>query len=141
VARKSLPGGDRTLCLALGLPTLRLCSRSLQTASTQNTISSRINIQYPFHPFCGLDLEVVSKSRHADGSTKAKTPTGFNRLIPGWMLEAEARCYEISDEAHISCKAIVSLIDLLECSIEDLRFGTDASCQLNGTEEQMGGSE
>jgi len=66
----------------------------------------------------------VSKFRHSDGSTKVRTPAGFNRLIPGWMLETEAQCHELSQEVRISPRAILSLIELLECSMEGLRFGT-----------------
>jgi hypothetical protein len=112
---------------------------SRRNAPGQNTISSRIKIQYPFHPFCGLGLEVVSKSRHGDGSTKARTPAGFNRLIPGWMLEAKARCYELSQEAQISTEAILSLIELLEGSIEGLRFGSDSGCGISARNEQLRG--
>ena|GEM_PF-5297786 len=82
---------------------------------------------------------MVSKSRHGDGSIKAKTPAGFNRLIPGWMLEVEAMCYGLSEEARISTEAILSLIELLERSIEGLRFVSDSGCGISGRNEQMRG--
>lgn len=72
----------------------------------------------------------MSKSRHADGSAKLKTPGGFNRLIPGWMLEANAKCYELSEQVHISPKAILSLIELLEGSIEELKLRGAPGCRL-----------
>ena len=66
-------------------------------------------------------------------------PAGFHRLIPGWMLEAEAGCYGLSKEARLSTEAILSLIELLEGSIEGLRFGGDPGCGISGSNEQMRG--
>ena len=55
------------------------------------------------------------------------------------MLEAEAKCYELSAEAQISSEAILSLIELLESSMNGLRFEADPGCEVDVRDEQICG--
>jgi hypothetical protein len=103
----------------------RLYSRCLGTKTSQNTISSEIiKIYYPFHPLYGLELKVLSRKKpgHKDGTIKVKTPNGFCKEVPIWIAKPQSTCFCISRSAEISLKAITRLIELLECSIEDLKF-------------------
>src|SRR5271157_1684104 len=56
----------------------------------QTTHASTIIVRYPFHPYCGRELEVVSRSRRHDGVHVAWiTVRGVDRCdlkIPRWML-------------------------------------------------------
>jgi hypothetical protein len=71
-------------------------------------------------------LEVLSKgnskSGNKNGTVMVKAPNGFCKEVPIWMSEAKSASYCISRNAEISSKAILKLIELLECSIEDLKF-------------------
>lgn len=51
-----------------------------------------------------------------------KAPNGFCKEVPIWMTEPRSASYCISRDAEISLKAILKLIELLECSLEDLKF-------------------
>ena len=51
-----------------------------------------------------------------------KAPNGFCKEVPIWMTEPRSTSYRISRNAEISPKAILKLIELLECSIEGLKF-------------------
>jgi hypothetical protein len=57
-----------------------------------------------------------------DRLIKVKAPTGFCKEIPIWMAEPQSICFCISKSAEINLKAIMRLIELLECSMEDLKF-------------------
>ena len=90
--------------------------------ANQNTISSKIKIYYPFHPLCGQELKVLRKSNHKDGSILIAAPSVFNKQIPLWMTEHQAACYRISEKPEICLKALLSLIELIDCSEEESGF-------------------
>jgi len=109
----------------LRISNLPLDNKIPNTKTSQNTISSEIiKIYYPFHPLYGLELKVLSRRKfgHKDGTIKVKTPNGFCKEVPIWMAKPQSTCFCISRSAEISLKAIMRVIELLECSIEDLKF-------------------
>ena len=65
---------------------------------------------------------MLSKSSSKYGTIKVKAPNGFCKEVPIWMTEPQSTCYCISKKAEISVKAILSVIELIKCSIEDLKF-------------------
>ena len=69
-------------------------------------------------------MEVVSKSKsgNKNGTLTVKAPDGFCKEVPIWMTEPQSAVCCISKSAEISVKAILILIELLEYSIEDLKF-------------------
>lgn len=67
-------------------------------------------------------MEVLSKTHNKDGTVTVKAPNGFNKQVPLWMTEPQAAYYHISENPEINLKAILSLIELLECSLENLKF-------------------
>jgi len=86
----------------------------------QNPIGSEIEINYPFHPLFGTKLKVVRNSITKNGTIFFDTPKGFCKEIPSWMTEEGCKDYHISKFPHISLKAILKAIELLEASIDDL---------------------
>jgi hypothetical protein len=98
----------------------RLYSRFRQTRTHQNTISSEIEINYPFHPLFRAKLKVVRKSKTKYGTLFVDAPKGFCKEIPGWMTEPQCADHHISKTPNISLKAILRVIELLEYSIDNL---------------------
>jgi hypothetical protein len=101
------------------------CSKYQKNKPHQNTISLKIvKIHYPFHPLYGLELEVLSRSKsgYKEGTIKIKAPNGFYKEVPIWMTEPQSNFFCISKIAAISLKAIMNVIKLLECSMEDLKI-------------------
>jgi hypothetical protein len=49
-------------------------------------------------------------------------PEGFCAEVPRWMTEERAAGYRLSDEAHVAARALVSLAELLEASLEEVCF-------------------
>jgi hypothetical protein len=92
------------------------------STTNQNTISSGIKIYYPFHPFYGLELEVIGKFQCKDDTVTVKAPDGSGKRVPIWITQPEAAYYRISKYPIINLKAILNLVELLECCIEDLKF-------------------
>jgi len=102
------------------VPSSRLCNRFPQTRTHQNTISSEIEINYPFHPLFRAKLKVVRKSKTKYGTLFVDAPKGFCKEIPGWMTEPQSTDHHISKTPNISLKAILRVIELLEYSIDNL---------------------
>jgi hypothetical protein len=92
----------------------------LDTRTHQNTISSEIEINYPFHPLFRTKLKVVRKSKTKYGTLFVDAPKGFCKEIPGWMTEPQCADHHISKTPNISLKAILRVIELLEYSIDNL---------------------
>ena len=101
------------------LPERNACQTN---ATDHNPISSRISIFYPFHPLHGMKFEVISKKERRDGTVRIRAPHSYCCEIPLWMTDELATGYEITKSSEISMKALFSLIELLECSIENVRF-------------------
>ena len=97
-----------------------LYSRFRHTKTNQNTISSEIEIKYPFHPLYGERLKPKRKSITKKGTILVKAPKGFCNEIPYWMTTPQCANHHISKSPHISLKAILRTIELLENSIVDL---------------------
>jgi hypothetical protein len=93
-----------------------------QTGTRQNTIGSEVEIYYPFHPLFGKKLKVIRRAIVKDGTILVNAPKGFCKEIPSWMTQAECLEYHISNFPHISLKAILRSIELLEGSIDCLLF-------------------
>jgi hypothetical protein len=96
------------------------CNRFRGTRTYQNTIGSQVEINYPFHPLFGKKLKVVRESITKNGTIFIDAPKGFCKEIPSWMTQPECTDYHISELPHISLKAILRAIELLEHSIDDL---------------------
>lgn len=99
---------------------MRPYSTYQQTKAHQNTISSEIEIKYPFHPLYGERLKTKHKSITRKGTILVKAPKGFCKEIPCWMTHPQSANHHISKIPHISLKAILRTIELVENSIVDL---------------------
>jgi len=97
-----------------------LYSRFPKTGANQNTISSEIEIKYPFHPLYGKRLKTKRKSITRKETILVKAPKGFCKEIPYWMTQAQCANHHISKVPQINLKAILSTIELLEYSMDDL---------------------
>ena len=69
-----------------------------------------------------MEFEVLSKTHNKDGTVTVKASEDFSKQIPIWMTEPQAAYHHISKNTEINLKSILSLIELLECSIENLKF-------------------
>ncbi len=49
-------------------------------------------------------------------------PDGFCAEVPRWMTEREAANYRLCSEAHLAPTALLSLVELLETSLTEVRF-------------------
>ena len=79
---------------------------------SHDTHCAKITVHYPFHPHRGQELEVVSASRHNDGSVTVVGPDGGLRM-PKWMVAATAARFCVSPQATLSCSALLLLADLV----------------------------
>jgi hypothetical protein len=103
-------------------PIPRPDSRFRETAETHNPVGSKVEVFYPFHPLCGRQLEVRRRSGTHDGALTLEVPQGFCAEVPRWMTEEQAAGYRLSKEAHVAPRALLSLVELLEASLEEVRF-------------------
>jgi hypothetical protein len=66
----------------------------------------------------GLEIEVVCAPRKEDGAVTVIDPPGFHLKIPLWMVSPQASEYQLSAQAEISARALVSLVNLLKPGIK-----------------------
>jgi len=99
---------------------LKLYKNCHYTKTNHNTISSEIEIQYPFHPLYGKKLKTRRKSITRKETILVKAPKGFCKEIPYWMTRPQCANHHISKITYINLKAILRTIELLEYSIFDL---------------------
>lgn len=92
------------------------------TAGTHNPVGSKVEVFYPFHPLCGRQLEVRRRSRTQEGALILGVPEGFCAEVPRWMTEERAAGHRLCSEAHVEPKALLCLAELLEASLEEVRF-------------------
>jgi len=89
-----------------------------ETTLHHKTTSSRIKIYYPFHPLCGVEVEIACKPKKGDGAITITDSQGIRMKIPSWMTDPECFNYKISDQSEISVRALFTLA----CFIESIFF-------------------
>ncbi len=83
---------------------------------TQNTLSvnnTDVQVFYPFHPLHSATLQIVRKPERGDGAVCVIDATGKRLKIPTWMLSQECAGIKITDQAHLSKDALLSLAGLI----------------------------
>ena len=80
----------------------------------QNTSSLTIIIRYPFHPYYGVELEVISSSRRNDSVVVVRDPAGSPLKVPRWMLSADATQINVSTHAVPSATALIAVAQMLQ---------------------------
>src|SRR4030095_2926625 len=81
-----------------------------------NTLSvgtQHVRIFYPFHPLCGLSLQVIRKPRRGDGTVTVVDPAGRRLKIPTWMLLPDSADVHIVEQPLLNEEALLSLTTLL----------------------------
>jgi hypothetical protein len=73
----------------------------------------RVTVHYPFHPWCGRELEVLCVPRDRQESVVVVDPNGGHLKIPRWMISIEAGRYTLSEQAEIDPQALLGLARLL----------------------------
>lgn len=76
-------------------------------------MSSRVTVQYPFHPHHGQALAVIQRPRRREAAVTVLDPASAPLQIPAWMLSTQAAGYGLSDHAAIASPALLRLADLL----------------------------
>jgi len=74
----------------------------------------KIRVYYPFHPFCGCELEAVFKPKRFDGAMTIIAPDGKSLKIPSWMVLPQSSQFKILENAEISTRALLSLSNFIE---------------------------
>jgi hypothetical protein len=85
-------------------------------------MSPKIKIYYPFHPFFGKELEVVTKPRDRNGSLTVIDPHSNILKMPFWMTaEAASECH-VSEIIELQIEALLSLNTFIkeQCKNRDL---------------------
>lgn len=77
-------------------------------------MSLKITIQYPFHPLCGMELEVAYSSRHDDGFVTVFDPLDFRLKVPLWMTRSSATDYQLSDVATSNGEGLLSICEIIK---------------------------
>jgi hypothetical protein len=77
-------------------------------------MSPKIKIYYPFHPFFGKELEVVTKPRDQNGSITVIDPDSNILKIPFWMTEEAASKCHVSEITELQIEALLSLNTFIE---------------------------
>ena len=65
----------------------------------------KARVHYRFHPFAGMELEVVHAFRHAEIPIAVRGPDGMDLKIPRWMTEPAASGFAVSDVAVLAVEA------------------------------------
>jgi hypothetical protein len=77
-------------------------------------------VHYRFHPHHGLELEVVCRPRHADGSITIVDPVGAPLKVPAWMVSPGAGRFSLAKQASVATDALMELSDLLSPFVEQV---------------------
>jgi hypothetical protein len=81
-----------------------------------NTLSpedGKVQVFYPFHPLQGATVQILRRPKREDGAVSVIDRSGKRLKIPVWMLSPETAQIMISEQAHLSKEALLSLASLL----------------------------
>jgi hypothetical protein len=81
-----------------------------------NTLSpedGKVQVFYPFHPLRGATVQILRRPKREDGAVSVIDRSGKRLKIPVWMLSPETAQIMISEQAHLSKEALLSLASLL----------------------------
>jgi len=81
--------------------------------STLSAETTHVHVFYRFHPLCSSTLQIVRRPKRGDGAVSVIDQTGRRLKIPVWMLSPETAQITISEQAHLSKEALLSLASLL----------------------------
>jgi hypothetical protein len=85
---------------------------SIRTHSTLSAETTHVRVFYPFHPLYNSTLQVIRRPGRGDGAVSVLDLTGRRLKIPLWMLSPHSTDIKISNRAHISIEALLSLASL-----------------------------
>lgn len=88
----------------------------MRAQARQNTplTGNRVVVRYPFHPLCGLELEMIGLGNRARGTVTVITPSGSRLRIPPRMLEPESAHPLVLPRALLSACALLALAEFVE---------------------------
>ena len=81
--------------------------------STLSAEDTEVQVFYPFHPLRGATVQILRRPERGEGAVSVIDRTGKRLKIPVWMLSPEAAGIMISERAHLSKEALLSLTSLL----------------------------
>src|SRR4030095_7395766 len=124
-SRKERAREEKSACCGtspsgFGLGTARLRGprsvRGDDATRTHSTLShepARVRVFYPFHPLYNFTLQVIRRPKRGDGAASVLDLSGRRLKIPLWMLSPDSSEIKVSDRAHVSREALLSLASLL----------------------------
>ncbi len=77
-------------------------------------MSLKIKIYYPFHPLCGMELNLACPTRKKDGLVTVFEPSGFPLKVPLWMTSPSAADFQLSDVATLYVKGLLALCEIMQ---------------------------
>ncbi|MDA1371752.1 MAG: hypothetical protein O2971_13465 [Proteobacteria bacterium] len=77
---------------------------------------STVTVYYPFHPLYHHCLKVLQWPRPTGNTATVARPDGKALKIPLWMLDVNAKQYQLSQQATLPAEALNALVDLLQSS-------------------------
>jgi hypothetical protein len=84
-----------------------------RTHSTLSAETTHVRVFYPFHPLYNFTLRVIRRPKRGDGAASVLDLTGRRLKIPLWMLSPDSAEIKITERAHLSREALLSLALLL----------------------------
>ena len=90
------------------------CGYEDLTTTVRTTMSSKLTIVYPFHPYFQQQLKILKSPRKPDGCFVVRDPTGRDLAVPRWMVEEPTTQFVIGDSPHFpqeNLRALCRLID------------------------------
>ena len=91
-------------------------TRAHNTLSSENT---HVQVFYPFHPLCGVNLQVIRRPKRGDGAVSVLDLAGRRLKIPLWMLSPDCAEIKVSDKAHLSKGSLIELTVLLNPMLDN----------------------
>ena len=78
-----------------------------------NADVAKVRIHYPFHPFYGLEFELVHKPDKVYGIVTVFDGERNHRTVPLWMVQPESAAYALSQRAVVDARALLELSELI----------------------------
>jgi len=67
----------------------------------------KIEIHYPFHPLCGIELEVACPTKKNDGLVTVIDPQGIRLKVPLWMTSPQAENHQLAEVEVIGINGLL----------------------------------
>ena len=84
-----------------------------ESTRAHNTLSTDVQVFYPFHPLHGVTLQILRRPKRGDAAVCVIDPTGRRLKIPAWMLSQDSAEIQIAERPQLSKGALLSLAPLI----------------------------